>query len=83
MINIPELAEQWYRHGNDKVDYADLVIVAQAHSYFGTERQNSAPNLVELPAFRKLSLSKMGPDASLEVLFEAEQEIRDIMSMLG
>ena len=57
--------------------------MAQIHSFFGKEHKEEIPVLLSTPAFLKLALSKMGPDASLEVLFEAEQEIRDIMSMLG
>ncbi len=80
---VSEEAENWLRDTDDAADYADVVIVAQIHSFFGKESKVELPPLLSTPAFTKLGLSKMGPDASLEVLFEAEQEIRDIMSMLG
>ena len=80
---VSEEAENWLRDTNEEPDYADVVIVAQIHSFFGKEHIVDLPPLLSTPAFLKLGLSKMGPDASLEVLFEAEQEIRDIMSMLG
>jgi len=54
--------------------YVDVV--AQMHSCFGKERKADLPNLLSTPAFLKLGLSKLGPDASLEVLFEAEQGIQ-------
>ena len=77
-------AENWLRDSGDaEADYVDVVIVAQIHSYFGTKDNASLPSLITLPAFHKLGLSKLGPDASLEVLFEAEQGIRDIMAMLS
>jgi len=60
-----------------------VVIVAHIHSYFGSDNSADLPSLLSTPAFQKLGLSKLGPDASLEVLFEAEQEIRNIMTMLG
>lgn len=76
-------AENWLRDTQQAADYADVVIVAQIHSFFGKEQKHVLPPLLSVPAFLKLGLSKLGPDASLEVLFEAEQEIRDIMSMLN
>lgn len=76
-------AENWTREGGKAADYVDVVIVAQIHSYFGSDNSANLPALLSTPAFLKLGLSKLGADASLEVLFEAEQEIRNIMTMLG
>ena len=76
-------AENWLREGEAAADYVDVVIVAQIHSYFGKKGAANLPPLLSTPAFLKLGLSKLGPDASLEVLFEAEQDIRHIMTMLG
>jgi len=77
-------AENWLREGTEVADYVDVVIVAHIHSYYGSSNQHAGlPPLLSTPAFLKLGLSKMGPDASLEVLFEAEQGIRDMMAMLG
>lgn len=84
LSEVSSEAENWLRENdNNAADYVDVVIVAQIHSYFGKERGSSLPSLVSTPAFLKLGLSKLGPDASLEVLFEAEQAIQKIMSMLG
>lgn len=82
LSEVAEEAENWLRDGAARPDYVDVVIVAQIHSYFGKERGPDLPSLVSTPAFLKLGLSKMGPDASLEVLFEAEQGIQKIMAML-
>ena len=75
-------AENWLRDTGEDADYVDVVIVAQIHSYFGKDSEVELPPLLSTPAFLKLGLNKLGPDASLEVLFEAEQEIRNIMVML-
>lgn len=82
LSDVSEDAENWLREGGTVADYVDVVIVAQLHSYFGKERGANLPSLVSTPAFLKLGLSKMGPDASLEVLFEAERSIQKIMTML-
>lgn len=84
LSDVSAEAENWLRDTNEAADYVDVVIVAQIHSNFGKEKNTSdLPPLLTTPAFRKLGLSKLGPDASLEVLFEAEQGIRNIMAMLG
>ena len=76
-------SENWLREGDATADYVDVVIVAQIHSYFGKEKSADLPNLLSTPAFLKSGLSKLGADVSLEVLFEAEQGIQKIMTMLG
>lgn len=83
IVNVPTHAEDWQRDTGEVTDYSDVVIVAQRHSHFGTVEKQDMPDLVAMPAFTKLSLSKLGPDASMEVLFEAEQDVRDIMNMLN
>jgi len=83
LADVSANAENWLRDSGKEADYVDVVIVAQIHSYFGTDHNVDLPPLLSTPAFVKLGLSKMGPDASLEVLIEAEQGIRDIMAMLG
>jgi len=83
LSDVSAQAENWLRNSDKAADYVDVVIVAQLHSYFGADKNANLPSLLSIPAFNKLGLSKLGPDASLEVLFEAEQGIRDIMGMLN
>lgn len=82
LIDVPEGAEQWGRESNTSLDYVDLVIIAQVHSFFGTARGHQSPLLAELPAFNKMTLSKLGPDASVELLHGAQEEIRKMVSIL-
>ena len=83
LAHIPLGAEDWLRPGSEQADYLDLVIVAQIHAFFGTEREVQLPRLCDTTAFRKLPISQFGPDTSVEVLVEAKEEIRDVMRMLG
>lgn len=83
LSDVSAESENWARDSGQAADYVDVVIVAQIHSYFGANKRENLPPLLSTPAFLKLSLSKMGPDASLEVLIEAEQDIRTMMAMLG
>ncbi len=83
LINVPEAAEDWSRQHDGKVDYADLVQIAQIHSYFGTGAIQSVPPLTEVPAFNKMSLSKMGPYAGIELLEQAKADINATVRMLN
>ena len=78
IVEAAQNAENWQRDGGDKLDYSDLVIVAQRHSYFGSPHDRALPGILELPAFNKLAISRMGPQASLELLHEARTEIESI-----
>ena len=82
LSDVSAEAENWLRDSDSAADYVDVVIVAQIHSNFGKNNATNMPALLSTPAFLKLGLSKLGPDASLEVLFEAESGIRNIMGML-
>lgn len=82
LVEVPEDAEQWLRESAGPIDYVDLVIIAQVHSFFGTAQGDSSPPLVDLPAFGKMTISKLGPDASIELLHGAQQEIRNMVTIL-
>lgn len=82
LIGVPEGAEEWLRDSAGPVDYVDLVIIAQVHSYFGSRLGSQAPPLVDLPAFNKMTIAKLGPDASVELLHGAQEEIRKMMNIL-
>lgn len=82
LSDVSAEAENWLRDSDTAADYVDVVIVAQIHSNFGKDNTGNMPSLLSTPAFLKLGLSKLGPDASLEVLFEAEAGIKNIMAML-
>lgn len=83
MQMVPLAAESWHREHEGGADLGDIVQVAQVHSYFGREEGRVIPPLTELPAFRKLSISKMGPHAGLELLEQAKTEINLTMRLLS
>ncbi|OOZ38056.1 hypothetical protein BOW53_16670 [Solemya pervernicosa gill symbiont] len=64
-------------------DYADVVLVSQLHSYFGTPKASGLPPLFERPAFGKLPLSQLGPEKSIEALKEARKNIDEMRRLLG
>lgn len=79
---VPPAAEDWDREHEGPADYADLVQVAQVHSYFGGTEKHSCPQLTQLPAFNKLDLSRLGPRAGIEFLEQAQADINVTMRLL-
>jgi len=81
IAGIPAQAEAWDRSGAEAIDYVDIVQVAHVHSQFG-QGGYSGPPLTELKAFQKLSISRLGPGFSIELLSQSQQEINEVLSIL-
>ncbi|MDH5614483.1 MAG: hypothetical protein OEY35_05570, partial [Gammaproteobacteria bacterium] len=82
LITLPVESQNWKRDSGGPADYIDIVIVARIYSQFGTSKSKKIPRLDELPAFSKLSISKLGADASIELLRESQNDIAEVMQML-
>ncbi len=76
-------AEDWMRNQNNTPDYCDLVIIAQLHSFVGTEMVLSAPSLAEVPARIRLGLEDLSPRKSLKILDQAKEHIDHAISLLS
>lgn len=83
LATVASEAENWQRDPDQPGDYADLVIIAQLHSFVGTPQQASAPAIDKVPAHRRLELGELTPEASLQLLEEAKEEVRQTEQMLG
>jgi HD-like signal output (HDOD) protein len=83
IVEVARSRGDWWRNPGPGPDLADLILVAQLHSCVGSEQMSRLPLINEIPAFLKLPLGDLGPDASLEFLREAETEVREVMQMLG
>lgn len=81
LADIPAQAEDWDRDSGERIDYGDIVQVAHVHSQFGQGGYDGPP-LPELRAFRKFTISKLGPGCSLELLEQSRQEIHQVMGIL-
>lgn len=78
---IPAQAEDVARDSGPRADYGDIVLVAHVHSQFG-HGGYAGPPLPELKAFRKLTLSRLGPGCSLELLEQSQHEISTVLQIL-
>lgn len=76
-------SEDWMQDSGDKPSYLDLVIVAQLHAYIGTERMRQLPRIDLVPAFHKLALGRLTPRHSIGVLEDANEQIRELQSLLS
>lgn len=81
LTSIPAQAEDWGRDTGMRVDYGDIVQVAHVHSQFGRGGY-SGPLLPELKAFQKLTIGRLGPGYSLELLEQSQQEIAEVLRIL-
>ncbi len=75
-------AEVWARDTAEKPDYCDLVILAQLHSFVGKPEFSRLPRIDTLPAFRKIAPGELGPKQSLQMLDDADADIREVISLL-
>ncbi len=82
LVRIPELISDHAYAPEQAADCADIVIVAHVHAEYSEGSGKEFPDLTRVASYRKLPISNMGPDASLELLDEARGEVSAIMQMM-
>lgn len=82
LVTVALEAENWERDAGPEVDYSDLVIIAQMHSYIGMPRMAQLPAIDQVPAFNKLALGKLSPRMSVQILEEARDDIAEVEKLL-
>lgn len=84
LVDVAKDAEDWERSTGPKhPDYADLIIVAQLHSFIGTDEMTSYPSIDSVKSFKRLGLSQLTPKMSLKILDEAKEEIAEARALLS
>jgi HD-like signal output (HDOD) protein len=81
-IEAAQQAENWMRKGEGPPDYCDLLIVAQLHSFVGTDHALAVPPLDQVPAMPRLNLGELTPHHSLAILEAAQEQIEETESLL-
>ncbi|WP_455203759.1 HDOD domain-containing protein [Kaarinaea lacus] len=84
-------ADDWYRDTQSNADYCDLVLVAQLHSFIGKAKDSvtklvgnkAIPPLSDIPAFQKLGLETSGPEQSIAILADANQQLAEAKQILS
>jgi len=68
-VAMAEEADDWQRDtGKPGPDYTDVVLVAQLHSFIGTDRLKGLPQFANLSAFRRVVDQESAPRLSLWLL---------------
>lgn len=80
LVDVAATHEDMLRISFDKVDYVDIVTVANLHSYLGTPHRLAQLDWSILPVFNRLKLS---PDDSIKLFREAQAEVNGVYSLLG
>ncbi|MDO9163624.1 MAG: HDOD domain-containing protein [Methylococcaceae bacterium] len=75
-------AENWFRKDNQPASYADIVMIAQLHSFIGKVDVKKMPKLDDLPAYQKIA-EHLDASDSLDILETARDEIEHIRKMLA
>jgi len=75
-------AENWFRTDNQPASYADIVMIAQLHSFIGKVDVKKMPKINDLPAYQKIA-EHLDADDSLDILETARDEIEHIRKMLA
>ncbi|QEP44008.1 HDOD domain-containing protein [Ectothiorhodospiraceae bacterium BW-2] len=86
LTSVPELSRNpYYDSGSSRISVVDIVVVARVHLRIKQpqEREASIEKLQRMPAYHKLSISKLGADATIQLLEEADDEIRSLMQILN
>jgi len=82
LTRVPVEAENWERDPSPMPDYADVVLLANVFSLFGSMGTYPGPPLHTLPAFSKFPLGALGPEGGVELLEEARDQIDEVMGLL-
>jgi putative nucleotidyltransferase with HDIG domain len=83
MVTVVYESENWWRDSGLEPDLADVVLVAQIHSYLGKPERPNIPSMINLPAFRKLAGSGVTPTLSHQILTEAQEQIAEARQLLA
>lgn len=79
LITVVIEHESLERYHSDDIDYADVVMIANLHSYMGTDHPYTKINWTEIPAFKKLGLT---PEESIEALEKARDDVTELQKLV-
>ncbi len=80
LVAVAAEHEQINEKRDGPLDYVDVIIVANLHSYLGTQHRLAKVNWDEVPAFTRLGIT---PDQSIAVMEEAKEEMSEMQGLLA
>lgn len=82
-IEVARSRDEWMRVGNEKLDVADVVLLARWHACIGKRQLSRLPRVIDMPAYQKFPVNMLSPEQSLQVLDYASDQLKEITRMLG
>jgi len=82
-VTVGEECEDWFRNPADKPDLCDLILIAQYHSFIGTDEMKSLPPIARLPAFGKLGMGNLDVAQIIDFMHQSRDELQVTESLLG
>jgi len=83
MLNGVTHAEHWYHDSGKELKVEDVIVVAQIYDKLKRKKISSLPDINKVPAFKKLFPDKHDPALAMQVLDEAQDEIKEMKFLLG
>jgi len=80
MVIVSAEHEDIYQARDGETDYVDVIIVANLHSYLGTQHRLAKIDWEEVPAFAKIGMT---PEDSFAAMEEARDEMREMQGILA
>lgn len=80
LVAVTSQHEDLWRSEGSEVSYVDVVVVANLHSYLGTQHYLTKSDWTKIPAFGKLGLN---PEESISTLEAAREELQEVKSLFN
>ena len=79
IIMVAAQCEEWFRNETHEADLCDLVMIAQYHSFIGTDNMQKLPPITTMPALKKLNLNAK---ESIELVKNSRDKIHQLELLL-
>jgi HD-like signal output (HDOD) protein len=80
MVAVAAEHENISQGRDGEVDYVDVIIVANLHSYLGSEHRLAKINWDEVPAFARLGMT---PEESFAAMEESKEEMSEMQGIFA
>jgi HD-like signal output (HDOD) protein len=80
---IPLQSTNWFTSTTEDLNLTDIVLLAKYHNFLASPGNTELPLINTLPAFQKLENQPLTPGMSLQILYDAKQQIAEAMSFFS
>ena len=80
---IPLQSSDWFANTTEDLNLNDIILLAKYHNILASPGNAELPLLIALPAFQKLENQPLTPEMSLQILYDAKQQIAETMNFFS